>query len=104
VQPVDVREVAGVVADTVEAEPSYDTTQFAGPEIVSLGELAREWRAARGRRAVVLPVPARALGERGRALDGGALTHPGAWRGRTAFATWLRDGSQPVAVAAGSPA
>ena len=33
-----------------------------GPEVVPLGELARLWRDARGRRALVLPLPARALG------------------------------------------
>jgi uncharacterized protein YbjT (DUF2867 family) len=98
-QPVDVREVAHVLADTVEAEPSGAITQFAGPEIVSLGELAWLWRDARNRRAVVVPVPARLLGGAGRALATGGLTNPGAWRGRIGFAAWLRDGA-PLSDAA----
>jgi uncharacterized protein YbjT (DUF2867 family) len=102
-QPVDVREVAQVLADTVEAEPSLAITQFAGPEVVPLGELARLWRDARGRRALVLPVPARALGRSGRELAAGALTNPGAWRGRIGFAAWLRESARPVASRVGEP-
>jgi uncharacterized protein YbjT (DUF2867 family) len=95
-QPVDVREVAQVLADTVEAEPSGAVTQFAGPEILPLGELARLWRDSRGRHAVVVPVPAGLLGSTGRALAAGALTNPGAWRGRVGFAAWLRGGATSV--------
>jgi uncharacterized protein YbjT (DUF2867 family) len=103
VQPVDVREVAQVLADTVEAEPSGAITQFAGPEIVSLGELARLWRGARGRHAVVVPVPLGMLGAPGRALAAGAFTNPGAWRGRIGFAAWLEDGAAALPVRGGVP-
>jgi uncharacterized protein YbjT (DUF2867 family) len=102
-QPVDVREVAQVLADTVEAEPSAAVTQFAGPEILPLGELARLWRDARGRHAVVAGVPVGLLGAAGRALADGALTNPGAWRGRIGFAAWLRDQAAPLGVRGGVP-
>jgi uncharacterized protein YbjT (DUF2867 family) len=97
-QPVDAREVAQALADTVEAEASRAITQFAGPEILPLGELARLWRDARGRRALVVPVPPRLLGAAGRALSDGGYTNPSAWRGRLGFAAWLREGEQTVAA------
>jgi uncharacterized protein YbjT (DUF2867 family) len=82
-QPVDPREVGRVLAETVEAEPSLAITQFAGPEVVSVCELARRWREATGSRAlpVRLPVP--------RSLRSGGLTNPGAWRGTVTFDAWL---------------
>jgi uncharacterized protein YbjT (DUF2867 family) len=57
-QPVDPREVARVLADTAEAEPSFSITQFAGPEVVNGCELAFQWKRATGSRALALPVPA----------------------------------------------
>src|SRR5258705_470779 len=45
-QPVDPREVATLLADTAEADASGTTTQFAGPEVRTLRELALEWREA----------------------------------------------------------
>jgi uncharacterized protein YbjT (DUF2867 family) len=86
-QPVDPREVAAAIADTAEAEPSRAITQFAGPEVRSMRELAQEWRELTGRRAAIVPVPL--AGATGRALRAGELTHPGAWTGRRTFADWL---------------
>jgi uncharacterized protein YbjT (DUF2867 family) len=88
-QPVDVREVAEVLADTVEAGPSGEITQFAGPEIAAVRALAHAWRRETGRRALVAPVPL--PGAIGRALADGALTNPGAWRGQVTFEAWLRE-------------
>ena len=82
-QPVDPREVARVLADTVEAEPSHAITQFAGPEVLSACELAYLWKRATGSRALSVPIPA------GKALRAGGLTNRGAWRGRVSFAEWL---------------
>ncbi len=97
-QPVDAREVAQVLADTVEAEPSGAITQFAGPEVAPVGDLARTWRRETGRRALVVPVPV--PGATGRALAAGELTNPGAWSGRVSFAGWLREraGAPPAAA------
>ncbi|HWK26657.1 MAG TPA: NAD(P)H-binding protein [Solirubrobacter sp.] len=82
-QPVDPREVGRVLAATAEAEPSFAITQFAGPEVVSVRELAHRWRRQTGSHAVPLrlPVP--------RTLRSGGLTNPGAWRGQVTFDSWL---------------
>jgi uncharacterized protein YbjT (DUF2867 family) len=93
-QPVDPREVAVVLADTVEDEPSGAITQFAGPECRTVRELAQTWRLETGSRARVIPLPV--PGATGRALHAGGLTNPGAWRGRIPFGAWLR-GAAPVA-------
>jgi uncharacterized protein YbjT (DUF2867 family) len=88
-QPVDVGEVAVVVADTAEAEPSQAITQFAGPHVRSVRELARSWRDATGRRALIVPVPL--FGATARALRDGGLTNRGAWTGRRTFGDWLDE-------------
>jgi uncharacterized protein YbjT (DUF2867 family) len=86
-QPVDPRQVAVVLADTAEAEPSYATTQFAGPEIRTVRELAGEWRKATGRRAAIVPVPL--AGATARALRAGGLTNRLAWTGGRDFGEYL---------------
>ena len=88
-QPVDVREVAVVLADTAEAEPSGAITQFAGPEVRTVRELAETWRLETGRPACIAPVPV--PDDVGEALRAGGLTNPGAWKGRVAFGEWLRE-------------
>jgi uncharacterized protein YbjT (DUF2867 family) len=85
-QPVDPCEVARVLADTAEAEPSQAITQFAGPEVLSLCELAFLWRRETGSRAIALPLPAP------RSLRDGGLTNAGAWRGTVGFVDWLASG------------
>jgi uncharacterized protein YbjT (DUF2867 family) len=82
-QPVDPREVGRVLADTAEAEPSRSLTQFAGPEVVSMRELAQRWRESTGSRALPVRLPA------SRALRAGGLTNPAAWRGSVTFDAWL---------------
>jgi uncharacterized protein YbjT (DUF2867 family) len=82
-QPVDPAEVGRALAELAEAEPTLTITQFAGPEVLSLRELARRWRAATGSHAIAVPVPAP------RSLKQGGLTNPGAWRGTTTFESWL---------------
>jgi uncharacterized protein YbjT (DUF2867 family) len=86
-QPVDPSEVAAVLADTAEAEPSLATTQFAGPQVRSVRELAHTWREMTGRRAVIVPVPL--FGATWRALCAGGLTNRGAWTGHRTFGDWL---------------
>jgi len=83
VQPVDPAEVGRALADTAECEPSEAITQFAGPEVISAGELARRWRAATGSHAIPVRLPAT------RSLKAGGLTNPGAWRGCNTFEKWL---------------
>ena len=82
-QPVDPREVGRVLAETAEAEPSLETTQFAGPEVVDARELAHAWRESTGSHALPVPLPV------SRSLRCGGLTNPGAWRGKVTFDAWL---------------
>ena len=60
--------------------PPLAITQFAGPEVVSVRELARRWRA--GDRFARRPA---AGSPRLRSLRAGGLTNPGAWRGTVTF-------------------
>ena len=73
----------GVSADAAEAEPSYSITQFAGPEVLDAGELARLWRESTGSRAVAVRLPAP------RSVRAGGLTNPAVWRGTITFDRWL---------------
>jgi uncharacterized protein YbjT (DUF2867 family) len=73
-QPVHVDDVADRIADLLVAGPSGDFAEFAGPEVLALDELARQWLAARGRKRPVwsVRVPgkiARAVRDRGLTTD-----------------------------------
>ncbi|HEY8581417.1 MAG TPA: NAD(P)H-binding protein [Capillimicrobium sp.] len=87
-QPIAAADAALAVADAVEAGPGRGRVEAAGPEIRDARDLAGAWRAARGRRAPVLPLPL--PGALGRALRAGHLTTaaPDA-RGTTTFESWL---------------
>lgn len=88
VQPVDPANVAAVLAQVAEGSPIGGRTHMVGPEIQELGELAREWKRATGRRALVVPAP---LPPRlGKPLRAGAITDDDAeHRGSVGFAEWL---------------
>ena len=86
-QPVASAEVAAIVADIAADGPRRGRVQIAGPGVASVADLARTWRRAAGRRAVLVPLPL--PGALGRALRGGVLTsaHPDV-RGRQTFEDW----------------
>ncbi|MGP3967317.1 SDR family oxidoreductase [Streptomyces sp. 6N223] len=86
--PVACAEVARVVAEVAAGEPLGKRREVAGPAVAELRDLARGWRSATGRRALVLPVPF--PGRAGRALRAGVATaeRPEVW-GTTSFAAWL---------------
>lgn len=88
-QPVDVREVAAVVADAVEARESGAVRTIAGPEVEPIAALGRAFSGGRdaGRRIVTLP----AVGGMLRAVADGALTDPAAPRGSVSFSQWLAE-------------
>jgi uncharacterized protein YbjT (DUF2867 family) len=87
-QSIAAAEVAGAVADVAEAPPLRGRIDVAGPRVAEARELARGWRSATGRRAVLLPVPL--PGRIGRALRAGALTDEAPEvRGTVPFEDWL---------------
>ena len=95
VQPVSASEVARVVARVATLPPSGAAVTVAGPEVRELRDLARVWKRAAGRRALVVPVVL--PGRTGRALSSGALTTDAPdVVGSTTFEQWLaapgRDG------------
>lgn len=86
-QTVAAVDVASVVADVAEGEPR-GRIQVAGPQVLTARDLARTWRAATGRTAVMLPLPV--PGRIGGALRDGALTVDHAdVLGTITFADWL---------------
>jgi uncharacterized protein YbjT (DUF2867 family) len=88
-QPLDPATVARAVAEAVHREASGRLPDLAGPEVRTLGELARIWRRVRGRRVLPLRVPS--FGAAGRAMrDGGLCNAEAAVESRT-FEQWLAD-------------
>jgi uncharacterized protein YbjT (DUF2867 family) len=91
VQSVDVTEVARRLLRCVEAGPGGRLPDFGGPEAMSLREAAREWRAARGVKKPVLPLPL--PGRAAAALRAGANTVPVGEHGTVRWRDWLRGQS-----------
>lgn len=94
VQPVDPREVAEAVAAIAESEPRSEGVSIAGPRIEELGDLARAWRRATGKRRLIVPlvVPPKYS----RPLEAGALTDSVPdHRGAVGFAEWLERAVGP---------
>ena len=58
VQPVDVADVASRVVRSLTAGPSQGVTNFGGPEVLRLPDMARMWLASAHRRKPVIAVPA----------------------------------------------
>jgi uncharacterized protein YbjT (DUF2867 family) len=94
-QPVDPSEVAVTMADLIERGPGEGRVQLAGPEVLTLGQLAGEWRSIRAARRLLVPVPP--AGRMLRSLRAGGLTSPTAPRGKRTFGDWLRaQAGRPV--------
>jgi uncharacterized protein YbjT (DUF2867 family) len=91
-QPADPAEVAAAVADVAEGAPRPAGVSIAGPEVHELGDLARTWKEATGKRRLVMPMllpPSY-----GRPLKGGALTEAAPdHRCATGFGEWLARSS-----------
>jgi uncharacterized protein YbjT (DUF2867 family) len=88
-QPVDPGVVADRLAAIVAGEPGGRLGDVAGPEVLTLSELARAWKRA-GHRALPLRIPM--LGRIGRPVKEGALCAPSAAGGGTTFEEWLARG------------
>jgi uncharacterized protein YbjT (DUF2867 family) len=55
-QPVDEREVAGRLVEVALGPPAGDAPELAGPEVLTLGEIAATWFTVTGRPATLVPV------------------------------------------------
>lgn len=86
VQPIAARDAAVAMVDAAERGPG-ERVDVAGPEIMSVTELARVWLRGMSRRRPLVPllVP----GKYGRAMRAGALTAPDARRGTVRFVEWI---------------
>lgn len=85
-QPVDPPLVAERLAGAAHADPAGLLPDIAGPEVLTLSELARAWRRA-GHRALPLRFPM--IGPLGRPMREGALCNPDAAAGGRTFEQWL---------------
>ena len=87
VQPVDVGEVAGHIAELCAAPPTGGVVEFGGPEELSAADLARAWAGARapGTHVVATPVP----GKLSTAFRDGAALTSGGPRGQRTYAQHL---------------
>ena len=89
IQPVDVRDVAGRIADVLGAPAGY-LPEFGGPEEMSWGQIAKAWRAARFTRRPVLELPLPGAFARSW-REGLMLARDPQPRGRRTFGEWLRE-------------
>jgi len=89
-QPVDVRMVALRLAEAAHREPEGRLHDIAGPELSTLGDLARVWSHVKGRRLLPLRIPM--VGKAGRSMREGALCDERAAAGGPTFQHWLERG------------
>lgn len=87
-QPVDPALAAERMAAAAHADPAGLLPDVAGPEVLTLSELAKAWRGA-GHRALPLRFPM--IGPIGRPLREGALCNPDAASDGRTFEQWLAD-------------
>jgi len=89
-QPIDPAVVVERLAEAAHADPAGRLPDVAGPEVRTLTELARSWRAVDGHRLLSLRIPT--VGKVGRPIGEAALCNPGAAAGGPTFEGWLARG------------
>ncbi len=87
-QPVAAAVAAAKLASVATGQPLNSTSELTGPEPRSLGDLARQWRAASGRGGLIVPIPL--LGRTGRAVSAGAFTGAAGLDSGPTFGEWLK--------------
>jgi uncharacterized protein YbjT (DUF2867 family) len=110
-QPVDEGEVAERLVDLALGPPTGDAPEIAGPEVLTLGEIAAAWLAASGRPATIVPATVSAG-----VVETGGVLQPERWvagvleayrdgldtprgaptLGRVTFTEWLRRRASPL--------
>jgi uncharacterized protein YbjT (DUF2867 family) len=88
-QPIDVREVAEVLAVAAVSPPAGRLPDVGGPEVIAFAELARRWARAAHKRRLVLPLPV--PGKTGAFLRANKLCVPQRAVGTRTFDEWLRE-------------
>jgi uncharacterized protein YbjT (DUF2867 family) len=73
-QPVAAADVARRITELIAAQPAGRAADFGGPELFTLGDMARTWREVRGRPRACWPVPV--PGRVGQAFRAGLNTCP----------------------------
>lgn len=93
IQSIAVDEAARHLLDLVRSPPAGRAPDAGGPEVLTLGEMARSWCRARGKRRLVvrLPVP----GGLARGFRQGRATTPGNRVGVETWEQWLRRSEDP---------
>ncbi|MEP7287212.1 MAG: NAD(P)H-binding protein [Chloroflexota bacterium] len=86
-QPMDAGEAADQVVRVVGEKPLGLLPDVAGPEVLTMKEMLREWQQARGSHTLVLPLPV--LSSLSSASRRGLLTSPTAHVGKMTWAQWL---------------
>jgi uncharacterized protein YbjT (DUF2867 family) len=87
-QLIDPDEVAARMVELVEAGASGHVADIGGPEVLSLGELVKAWKAAQGIHRLVIPMPQ--FGETARGYRNGFNTCPDQKYGKITWAEWLQ--------------
>ena len=86
-QPVDTEVVADRLVRAVEDGPRGRLPDLAGPEVLTVREIAGAWLSARGLRRLVLPLPL--WGKIAAAFRAGAVTNPDAATPGPTYYDWL---------------
>jgi uncharacterized protein YbjT (DUF2867 family) len=87
-QPIDPGEAADRIGECVAAGPGGRLPGIGGPEVLTFGEMARVWLAARGLRRLILPAPM--SGGFANAVRRGYLTCPERTYGKITWAEWVK--------------
>jgi uncharacterized protein YbjT (DUF2867 family) len=90
-QPVDPRNVAEYLCTCISQGPAGRLPNFGGPEVHTLGDMARTWQKILGKKKPIIRVPL--PGKTAKTLRQGGLTCPDEKHGTTTWEEWLRQTS-----------
>jgi uncharacterized protein YbjT (DUF2867 family) len=96
-QSVDMAEVAKRLIRSLKQGPSSAICEFAGPEVLSVGEMARSWAAAKKLRRSILRIPL--PGTLAEAFRVGENIAHNAERGVVRWAEWLASVKNDISTA-----